>query len=217
VGTALFASSPLTRRAPRSDVRRSRAGALASGPLRVLLGSIVLTGLGYGAVSVGLTAAGVHAGSRQSSGVLLALLGAGSMLGGVVYGGRRWTWAHAGRYRALFLILAACVAPLVAVHSLPAAYPLALLAGVCWAPLLSCQYTLVGRAAPAGSVTEAFTWMVAAFAVGVASGSALGGGLVDAAGVGAPFALVCACGGLAAGVTVAGRRHIDQLSPVPAL
>ena len=216
-GTALFASSPLTRGAPRGGTRRSRAGPLASGPLRVLLGSIVLTGLSWGAISVGLTAVGVHAGSRQSAGVLLALLGVGSVLGGLGYGARGWGRPYGSRYRALFLLLAACVAPLVAIHSLPAAYVLALLAGFCWAPLLSCQYTLVGRAAPAGSVTEAFTWMVAAFAVGVAVGSALAGGLVDAAGIGAPFALVCACGCLAAAVTVAGRRLIEQLSPVPAL
>jgi predicted MFS family arabinose efflux permease len=66
------------------------------------------------------------------------------------------------------------------------------------APVFSCQYALIGRAVPAGVETEAFTWVSAALISGLAAGSALGGAVISAAGVSAPFVLACAANGLAA-------------------
>ena len=111
------------------------------------------------------------------------------------------------RYRLLLLTLVGCTAPLIAARSVPAGLALSLVAGLAIAPMFSCQYALVGRAATAGSETEAFTWVTAALVGGLAAGSAAGGA-VAAQGVSAPFLLSCAATTLAAALAtvVAGRR-----------
>ena len=47
-----------------------------------------------------------------------------------------------------------------------------ILAGLGIAPAIACLYLLVDRLAPAGTVTEAFTWVTTAFATGFAAGRA---------------------------------------------
>jgi predicted MFS family arabinose efflux permease len=49
-----------------------------------------------------------------------------------------------------------------------------------------------------GSETEAFTWVTASLVAGLSAGSAAGGAVIEAGGVGAPFALSCAATALAA-------------------
>ena len=101
------------------------------------------------------------------------------------------------------------MAPLIAVHSLAAAYALSVLAGLGVAPMISCQFSLVGALAPAGTATEAFTWHRAATVAGMAAGSTLGGSLVDAHGAGGAFALGCAGVALACALAMLWRGRID--------
>ncbi|HEX8930255.1 MAG TPA: MFS transporter, partial [Actinomycetota bacterium] len=55
-----------------------------------------------------------------------------------------------------------------------------------------CLYLLVDRLAPAGTVTEAFTWVNSGFGIGIAMGNASGGGVVHRAGPDAVFLLAAA-------------------------
>ena len=112
------------------------------------------------------------------------------------------------RYGALLLALAILLTPLIIARSLAAAIPLCLIAGLAMTPMISCQNTLVGAAAPSGTMTEAFTWGTAATFVGIAIGSAVAGSLVGTAGVGAPFAAACVAAALAAALAaLPGRRR----------
>ncbi len=208
-GTALFAASRLSSgwRAPGG--RRSRAGALASPGLRVLLASALAAGVVIGAVEVGLPALAVQHGSRWSAGLLLAVFSLGSMTGGLLYSARSWRMAAGLRYAILLIALALAVAPLIVLHSLAAAFLLSALAGLGVAPMLACQFSLVGALAPHGGTTEAFTWQRAATIAGMAAGSALGGSLLDAGGTGAAFALACAGAALASVLALLGRGLID--------
>ncbi|HEV3322168.1 MAG TPA: MFS transporter [Solirubrobacteraceae bacterium] len=210
LGTSYFATSRISRgwRADRRE--RRRGGALGgSSSLRMLLYTVVLAGVVIGAVEVGLPALAVGQGARWSSGPLLALFSLGSMAGGLIYSARSWTSAIGRRYSAILMAMALAVAPLIAVHSLAPVFALSVLAGLCLAPMMSCQFSLVGALAPEGTVTEAFTWHRAATVAGMAGGSALAGSLIDARGAGAAFALGCV-GVAAAGVlAVAGRRRIE--------
>lgn len=56
----------------------------------------------------------------------------------------------------------------------------AALAGVFLAPALACAFIVVDRHAPAGTVTEAFSWLVTFFGVGAAIGTAVAGPSVEA-------------------------------------
>jgi predicted MFS family arabinose efflux permease len=62
-GTLLFVHSPLARDRAVGDARHERIPALASLRLRALLGPIALTGMGLGAIEVGLPSLALHAGS----------------------------------------------------------------------------------------------------------------------------------------------------------
>ena len=162
-GTLYFATSTLSR-GWRAEVReRSRGSALGASPnLRMLLYTVVLAGVVIGAVEVGLPALAVGQGARWSSGPLLALFSLGSMTGGLVYSARSWALEIGRRYSAILMAMAIAVAPLIAVHSLAPVFALSVLAGLCLAPMISCQFSLVGALAPEGTVTEAFTWHRAA-------------------------------------------------------
>jgi predicted MFS family arabinose efflux permease len=208
VGGVVFTSAPLSRRYRSPTAGRRRGGALASRGLRIMLASIFATGLGWGALAVGLPALAVHVGSRGAAGLLLTLMGLGSLSGGLVYGARAWGTSTAVRYRALLVGIALTALPLVASDSLASAAPLAFACGLAWAPLMSCQYSLVGATAPVAAVTEAFTWNTAAFVGGIATGSALAGVASERAGVDAPFLIAAATALAAAAVSVGARRGL---------
>jgi predicted MFS family arabinose efflux permease len=115
-----------------------------------------------------------------------------------LYGARNWSVPIDTRYWVLLLLTAILLTPLIIAHSLAAAIPLTLVAGLALTPMLTCQNTLVGAVAPAGTMTEAFTWTTAAMFGGIAAGSTAAGSLIGVAGVGAPFAAACAAAALAA-------------------
>ncbi len=210
-GTALFLRSPLLRaRTGAAGSRAGRASALASPELRALLGPVALTGAGLGAIEVGLPSLALHAGSRPASGLLLALWSLGSMTGGLWYGARVWRSSLARRYRVLLLLGVLCVAPLIAARSITAGVVCSLLAGLTTAPMFSCQYALVGRTVSAGTETEAFTWVAAALIGGLAAGSALGGAVIGAGGVSAPFLVACGATALAALLSIGFRVPAHQ-------
>ncbi len=210
VGTIYFATSSISRGWRAQRLERRRGSALGASPnLRLLLYTVVLAGVVIGAVEVGLPALAVGQGARWSSGPLLALFSLGSMAGGLIYSARSWTLAIARRYSAILIAMALAVAPLIAVHSLAPVFALSVLAGLCLAPMISCQFSLVGALAPEGTVTEAFTWHRAATIAGMAGGSALGGSLIDAHGAGAAFALGCIGVAAAAALAMVGRRRIE--------
>jgi MFS family permease len=211
-GTALFVSSPAAHGRGTRTARRGRSPVLAIAELRSLLGPIFLNGLALGAISVGLPALALHAGSRPATGLLLAVWSLGSMAGGLWYGARTWRMPLSNRYRALLVAGVVCMAPLIAARTIPEGVVGAVLAGLCIAPVFSCQYALVGRAVPAGVETEAFTWVSSALIGGLAAGSALGGAAVAAGGVSAPFALGVAAMGLAALSAVRMPRAEQQLA-----
>ncbi len=217
-GTAYFAGSTLSR-GWRTDGRgRTRGSALSASPnLRVLLYSVVLAGGVIGAVEVGLPALAVQEGARWSSGPLLALFSVGSMTGGLIYSARSRRLPIGRRYTVMLIAMAVAVAPLIAVHSLAVVFGLSVLAGLALAPMISCQFSLVGALAPVGTVTEAFTWHRAATVAGMAGGSALGGSLIDARGPGAAFALGCVSVALAGVLAVLGRRRIEPQKKVAAV
>jgi MFS family permease len=210
LGTCLFLSSPLVRGSDSSRPGQRRSSALANPELRALLGPVALTGTALGATEVGLPSLAIHAGSRPASGVLLALWSVGSMTGGLWYGSRVWRSSLAGRYRRLLVLAVVCTAPLIAAHSIDVAIVCSVLAGLTVAPVFSCQYALVGRSAPPGSETEAFTWVSAALIGGLAAGSAIGGAVIGSLGISAPFVISCAASMIAATLALGARGLVQR-------
>jgi hypothetical protein len=204
-GTIAFATSRLSRSWRPVAGSSGWAGPMRSAGLRTVVGVGVLLGVTVGLVEVSVAAFSQQAGATGAAGVLLALWSAGSMGGGLWYGGRRFRSALERRYLVLAALVMAGLVPAAVVGALAmapvaglAAMGLALvLAGAAIAPMLTCHLLLVDRLAPSGTVTEAFNWALAGFLAGFAAGTATGGALIDGIGVGwalaaAPLAMAVA-------------------------
>lgn len=185
-------------RAWRSEPREAHwLGALRSPGLLALLGAFFFVGIALGAIGVAAVGYADDHGDRLISSWLLSGLGAGALLGGVLYGARQWAGPAERRLRRLMAALAVCYLPLALVPGVPAMTALTVVAGLFLAPSLACSFVVVDRHAPAGTVTEAFSWLVTTFGVGTAAGTAVAGPVLEAAGVAAGFG-VAGAGGVAA-------------------
>ena len=219
VATLVFAAQPASRawRPDRSAPGR-RGGSLRAPAILIL--ALIELGCGavFGATEVGITAAAKALGSTAAAGPVLGIWGVGSLLGGVAAtrlgGGAR----RAGGLILLVGALAVAHGALIfATGSVLAIGAVILLAGATIAPTAASIYAMVDRFAPAGTVTEAFSWALTAAYTGEALGAAVGGGLVQSSGATAAFAFVGAAGAATVLVTVLGRRHLDGAAAEPAV
>ncbi|MFF8806588.1 MFS transporter [Streptomyces omiyaensis] len=206
LSVVLSAPSRAWRSAPREA---HWLGALRSPGLLALLGSFFFVGLALGSITVAAVAYSDDRGTPTVYGWLMAALGLGALLGGVLYGARQWAGAPERRLRVLVALLALCYLPLTLLPGPVAMAGLSALAGVFLAPSLACAFIVVDRHAPAGTVTEAFSWLVTTFGVGAALGSAAAGPAVELAGTVAGFAVAGAGGFVALLVLLATGRVLD--------
>ncbi|MEV7542593.1 MFS transporter [Streptomyces sp. NPDC089915] len=182
-------------RAWRSEPREAHwLGALRSRGLLALLGAFFFVGMALGSIAVAAMAYADGHGGQAVYGWLMAALGLGALVGGVVYGARQWAGSAERRLRLLVGLLAVGYLPLMLSVGPVAMTALAALSGVFLAPSLACAFIVVDRHAPAGTVTEAFSWLVTFFGVGAAIGTAAAGPAVEAGGATAGFAVAGGAG-----------------------
>ncbi|HEY3501853.1 MAG TPA: MFS transporter [Actinocatenispora sp.] len=204
-GVAVFAASGPSRSwRGEPTVRRHPAGPLRSGRLLRLLASLLATGFTIGTFGVGATAYAEHAAGRGLAGWLIAANGLGALLGGVGYTLVRPGTDLSRRLTVLSAALAVGYLPLALRPAPPVMVALCVLSGLSLPAVLACGFAIVERVAPAGTATEAFTWLVTAFAVGNAAGAALGGLLIDS--YGALAAFLAGAGTAALAVLIVARR-----------
>ncbi|MFD3720931.1 MFS transporter [Streptomyces sp. NPDC058674] len=191
----------------RSEPREAHwLGALRSRGLLALLGAFFFVGAALGSITVAGVAYADDHGDQAVYGWLMAALGLGALIGGVFYGARQWAGAPEARLRRIVALLAVCYLPLMLVPGPVAMAALAALAGVFLAPALACAFIVVDRHAPAGTVTEAFSWLVTFFGVGAAIGTGLAGPAVELGGTAAGFGVASVAGAAALLVLSATRR-----------
>ncbi|MEV0092973.1 MFS transporter [Streptomyces sp. NPDC050738] len=181
-------------------------GALRSRGLLALLGAFFFVGLALGSITVASVAYADEHGGDVVYGTLMAAIGLGALLGGLVYGARQWAGAAEKRLRVLVGFLAVGYLPLMLVPGVVAMTVLTTLAGIFLAPAIACAFIVVDRHAPRGTVTEAFSWLVTTFGVGAALGTAAAGPAVQYGGVAAGFAAAGGGGAAALLVLLATQR-----------
>jgi predicted MFS family arabinose efflux permease len=212
-GVGVFAATPASRTWRPRRRAGDWAGALRSPGIRAVLATIVLLAGAFGTVEVTVVAGAEQLGSRTLAGPLLALWALGSMVGGLTFGSRASDRGPERRMVGLLALVVAGMALLAVATGLPQLAAGMVVAGLGIAPAIACLYLLVDRLAPAGTVTEAFTWVTTAFATGFAAGNALGGSLVHQ--VGTDRAFLVAAAGVAAAALLARLRR-QALTAVPA-
>ncbi|MFJ8535001.1 MFS transporter [Streptomyces sp. NPDC093591] len=194
-------------RAWRSEPREAHwLGALRSRGLLALLASFLFIGMALGSIAVAAVSYADDHGGDTVYGWLMAGLGLGALIGGVVYGARQWAGEPARRLRLLVALLAVCYLPLMLMPGAVVMTLLAVLAGVFLAPCIACAFVLVDRHAPRGTVTEAFSWLVTTFTVGASVGTGVAGPVVEAGGALWGFAVPGAAGAVSLLVLLATGR-----------
>lgn len=215
--TVMFAAHPASRRwRPASGSARVRGGSMRAPAIQTLALIFLGTGAVFGAVDIGVTSATKALGSTAAAGPLLALWGVGSMLGGLAAtrlgGGARGS-------RGLTLLLGTLAlghgALALMTGSVPALGAAILLAGATIAPTYATAYAIAGNAAPTGTTTEAFQWLLTAASTGSSAGAAGAGALAQSSGASAAF-LFAGCFGVFSVLVCLMRARTLEETPVPA-
>ena len=153
------------------------------GGFPALLVCVASLGIAFGAAGVIVPAFAGNQRHRRPgqslAGLLLAVWGVGSAVGGFWFGARRPA-ANVTRQFAWLLAAVAGTLAIFAVMPGPLALGIALVVGgATIAPALTVENTLVGRIAPAGMLNEAYTWVVTVSVAASAAGGAVAGLIVD--------------------------------------
>jgi MFS family permease len=194
-GTRAFTALPPSRawRPTPSAGGHGWLGALRSPGLRTLVAATLPLGFCFGAMEVTLPAFSEDMASRAWAGVLLSIWSLGSAAGGIAYGAWAGSLPLGRTYVRLAAVLPLTFLPLAAAPSVWVMPALCLVAGVAIAPLLASGNQLVGDVAPAGALTEAYTWPITALVIGLSAGNAVAGVLVETADWRVSFLVGAAC------------------------
>ncbi|MEX1178408.1 MAG: MFS transporter [Nitriliruptor sp.] len=210
VGALAFSATKASRGTARRDVAATgRGGALRAPGVRVMVVALGFVAVVFGAIDVVLPAVAEFAGRPEAAGPLVAAIAAGSLVGGLVYGGRTWPGALHVRLRVVIVVLGVSLAVVpLALPGLGAFGAALFLGGLFLGPTTIVAFQLIDDLSLPGTQTEAQSWTQSAVVVGVAGGAALAGQLVEA---GSPSAaLFAGAGSVGIGTLVvfAAARHL---------
>ncbi|MGE5762836.1 MAG: MFS transporter [Mycobacterium leprae] len=189
-------------------VTRGHVPLLGLPVLRVLAATFLAAGAVFSALDVVMVAFARERGVPAAAGPLLALVALGSLVGGLVVGGRPSATAVDRRFRRAVVGFALGMATTVFAPTTPLMAVAAVVAGVSIAPMLIAGFALAERAVPADTLTEGFSWLMTALALGLAVGAPVAGRVVDVADARAGFVVMTGCAALAAASAWAGHRTL---------
>jgi hypothetical protein len=190
-------------------------GALARPGMRTIALASLGFGLVVGTVEVGVPAVTAAAGSPAMGGVLLSAWSIASVLAGVAYSMRPWPRPLHLRLPALLVAFGACVGAMALtgpLSSLAVLIVAMLAAGALITPQVTAHSLGVELAAPAGTATEAFGWVITAATLGLSAGQSVAGVVVEASGPPAAF-LAGGIAGVAMAVVLWLRRGTLARTP----
>jgi MFS family permease len=208
-GLVLYVLNPAIRTAHEDadavvPPRRSWFGV----PVFAVLAAAAATTVVLGGSDVAIVATLRAMDAQQHIGWVLAIWGAGSMVGGLVYG----AWHRSVPAFWLLGGLALVTAPVALATNLPTAVVLLFVSGLFCAPAITATVDTLSRLVPTSARGEAVGWHGSSMTAGIALGAPLAGFAIDAGGWQWGFLLVSAVGLVVAVVCglVLGRRGRRQ-------
>src|SRR3954447_23762329 len=210
LGSAVFVTSRASREWRGAPAGHRRIGPLRAAGVWVLMGAALGIGIAVGAAELAITAFATEHGASELGGTLIAVQALASTAGGLWYGARDWRTSPGERLPGVALVFAITLAPLVAVPSLGAAFPLMALSGLALAPAISLVYLLLDSLAPTGTAAEATGWVLTAIVGGAAAGNALAGVAVTEYSPHAGLVIGFAGGLVTLVASWIGRRHLSE-------
>jgi MFS family permease len=212
-GTTLFAlqrrTEPAPRPRPERQAGRSRrpsvpaAGVITLSPAFLFLGAMFVT------VDLSTIAFATQLGHRPLAGLILGTYALGSAIGGLWYGSRNWRAPADRRFITTAALVVVGATGFIFMPNLYALDGACLIAGLAIAPTIIAGYAILERQALPHRRTEAMAWLGSTISVGVASGSAITGHLLDAYGAKAGYIFGACCGAIGVLICLAGRRRLE--------
>jgi MFS family permease len=211
-GIVLYVLNPAIRGDHEDDAdatpppRRSWFGV----PVFAVLAAAAATTIVLGGSDVAIVATLRTMDAQQHIGWVLAVWGAGSIVGGLVYG----AWHRSVAAFWLLAGLALVTAPVALAANLPMAAVLLFVSGLFCAPSITATVDTLSRLVPTSARGEAVGWHGSSMTAGIALGAPLAGFAIDAGGWQWGFLVVSAVGLLVAVICglVLGRRGNDSAS-----
>ncbi len=188
--------------------RRTLRGPLAHSEVPKVLGVVFFDTLSYGCLIVGITAVATAHHFAGAAGALIAVLSAGVVISGLVYGAHPWNAHH----RTILAVLYAAGGLLFAsgayVSDLVLLGAVLLVLGSIGGPRDTLVQFVLGDAAPPEERTEAFAWLSTVTWVGYGLGTSLAGQLngVGSSQAGATFLAGAAASFVSAAFCLTFRR-----------
>lgn len=223
VALANLASVRAIRPRPGAIRDRHWAGPLRRPAVVAVLATTFLSATAIAALETTVVAYTLQRSQAEWSGPLLAMLGFGSIAGGLWQGSRSAPRPLSVQYpRWLFGLCAGALsgwAALKVVGDAPfgtwALGAVLVVVGLTVAPISTCQFGEVGTLAPPGTVTEGFTWLFSVSLAGNALGTAASSGVAEYAGA-ATAMLVSVAVSLTASVSATAQMITTDRATRPA-
>ncbi len=219
VGAAWLATRRATEPPPHPAGTPKHPSALRQRGMVLLALSAVAMGALFASAEVSFVAFSGQHGHRSLSGLVLALLAAGSGVAGLFYGARTWHTDVVTRFRLQAIVFGLLPFVLLGATGVPALAVCAFVVGMGIAPTLITAFGLVERLVPTASLTEGLAWLLTGLNLGYGGGAALVGGIADAHGARTAFLVTIGAGLLTGATAVALHRRLrapgaDRRTPV---
>ncbi|MFI0777199.1 MFS transporter [Streptomyces sp. NPDC021212] len=212
VGVFWLTAQRATEPAPHPRGPHTGGSALRSRALQVLVLTFVAVGTIFGGIDVATVAYAEAEGHKAAASLVLAVYALGSCAAGAVFGLLPRKRSLSFRWLLGICAMTVSMIPLQLVGNLSFLAVALFVAGLAVAPTMVTTMALVEQHVPRAHLTEGMTWVSTGLMVGVALGSSATGGVVDAAGARAGYAVPAVAGALAAAVAFLGYR---RLRPAP--
>ncbi|MFI0119842.1 MFS transporter [Streptomyces globisporus] len=207
--TTVLSAAPSRAWRPAAPHARGFLGPLQHGGLRLLFLAVGGVGFALGSMNVWAVAMADRHGVALLSGLIPAALSIGSLVGGILYGRRRWPGRLSSQLVTAAFLFAAAWVPLTLAPGPLAATAFTAMPGLFLTALITSAFLTVDALAPASTRTEAYAWLIAAVGTGQAAGTALAGVLST----GPSAAALPTAGAVACLVVLLGaRRHLATAS-----
>lgn len=182
IGLTILLSQSATEPAPRGRSRTEGLGWRIPAPVWAAM--LIAFGVGcvFGSFDISVVAFSEEQGRHAWAGVLIALVSAGSFLGGLLYGSRRWRAALWVRTVGAAAGLAAGFTALAFTPTMVWFAIVGFFAGTMIAPTMTNIDTIVQRVVRRHQITEGMGWLRIGMGIGTALGAWLAGMLIDLSG-----------------------------------
>jgi len=209
-GTLFVAGQRRTEPPPHRQQQHASASAISHPGLKAMVLIALGVGMVFGSYEVAIVAFAREQGSPGFSGVILAIWAGSSMVGGLWFGSRHWRMPLPTMMVVFAGLLMIAVLPTPFMPHLTALAISSIFSGFAIAPALITLFSLTQRLVPQRLLTEGLTWSNSGLALGFATGTSLGGIIIDSHGTTWGFALTVAGGFIAVTAAATARRRLHR-------